>query len=119
MSHAPTGTAAFLDNAEPEAATQAAGGAGEEEAGAEELEAPDEVWEQVQVWEQDMSATDEALSYLRGVGVLAGKRKRGDELAHQPVRHSLWEQDSLEAHNEVLFGYLDGEVGALRQRKAL
>ena len=60
-----------------------------------------------------MSATDEALSDLRGVGVLAGKRKRGEELAHQPVRHSLWEQGSLEAHNEVLFGCLDGEVESL------
>ena len=52
-------------------------------------------------------------------GELAGKRKRGNELAHQPVRHSLWEQDSLEAHNELLFGCLDGEVGALQQRKAV
>ena len=60
-----------------------------------------------------MPATDEALSDLRGVGVLAGKRKRGDELAHQHVWHSLWEQDSLEAHNELLFGCLDGEVEAL------
>ena len=51
-------------------------------------------------------------------GELAGKRKRGDELDHQPVRHSMWEQDSLEAYNEVLLGYLDSEVGALRQRKA-
>ena len=33
---------------------------------------------------------------------LAGKRKREEELAYQPVRHSLWEQDSLEAYNEVL-----------------
>ena len=42
----------------------------------------------------------------------------GDELAHQHVRHSLWEQDSLEAHNELLFGCLDDEVEALQQRKA-
>ena len=103
--------------AEPEAIT--AGGAGEEEAGVGELEAPEVGWEQLQqVWELDVAAADEALSDLRGVGVLAGKRKRGDELAHQPVRRPLWEQGSLEAHNEVLFGYLDGEVGALRQRKA-
>ena len=56
------------------------------------------------MWEQDVSATDEALSDLGGAGELAGKRKRGDELAHLriPVRHSLWEQDSLEAYNEVL-----------------
>ena len=55
-----------------------------------------------------------------GAGQLAGKRKRWDELAPLPVRHSLWEQDSLEAYNEVLLGYLDSEVGALRQsiRKA-
>ena len=51
-------------------------------------------------------------------GELAGKRRREDELAHQPVRHSLWEQDSLEAYSEVLFGCLDSEVGALRQRRA-
>ena len=103
--------------AKPEAIM--AGGAGEEEAGVGELEAPEVGWEQLQqVWELDVSAADEALSDLRRVGVMAGKRKRGDELVHQPVRHSLWEQDSLEAHNEVLFGYLDDEVGALRQRKA-
>ena len=37
------------------------------------------------------------------------------------MRHSLWEQDSLdpEAHNELLFGNLDGEVEALQQRKAV
>ena len=51
-------------------------------------------------------------------GVLAGKRKSGEEQAHQPVRHSLWEQDSLEAHNELLFGCFDGEVEALQQSKA-
>ena len=50
-------------------------------------------------------------------GELAGKRKRGDELAHQPVMHSLWEQDSLEAYTEVLFGCLDSEVEALRRRR--
>ena len=72
----------------------------------------------LQACEQDMSTTDEALSDMRGVGQMTGKRKRGEELAHQPVRHSLWEQDSLEAYNEVLFGYLDSEVEALRQRKA-
>ena len=49
---------------------------------------------------------------------LAGKRKREDELTQQPTRHSLWEQGSLEACNEWLFGYLDGEVEALQQRKA-
>ena len=47
---------------------------------------------------------------------LASKRKREEELACQPVRHSLWEQDSLEAHNEVLLGCLDGEVEDLQQR---
>ena len=64
-----------------------------------------------------MSATDVALLELRGEGVLASKRKREGELVDQPVRHSLWEQGSLEAYNEVLFGCLDGEVWALRQRK--
>jgi hypothetical protein len=64
-----------------------------------------------------MAETDEALSSIR-MGVLAGKRKRGEELAQQPMRHSLWEQSSLEAYNELLFGCLDGEVEALQQRKA-
>ena len=32
----------------------------------------------------------------------AGKRKRRNALAQQPVRYSLWKQDSLEAENEVL-----------------
>ena len=68
-----------------------------EEAEIARLEASEEALEQV--CEQDTSATDEAISDMRGRGVLAGKRKRGDELAYQPVRHSLWEQDSLEAHN--------------------
>jgi hypothetical protein len=51
-------------------------------------------------------------------GEQAGKRKRRHKLAQQPVRHSLWEQDSLEALNEVLAGCLEGEVRALKQRKA-
>ena len=49
---------------------------------------------------------------------MTDKRKRGEELTHQPVRHSLWEQDSLEACNELLFGCLDEEVEALQQYKA-
>ena len=49
---------------------------------------------------------------------LAAKRKRADKLSQQPARHSLWEQESLEAMNEVLFGCLDPEVAALQQRKA-
>jgi hypothetical protein len=51
-------------------------------------------------------------------GERAGKRKRRHKLAQQPVRHSLWEQDSLEALNEVLAGRLEGEVRALKRRKA-
>ena len=42
-----------------------------------------------------------------------GRRKKGDEPAHQPVRHSLGEQSSLEAYNEFSFGCLDEEVEAL------
>jgi hypothetical protein len=72
----------------------------------------------LQVCEQDMAVTDEALSGLRRTGLLSGKRKRGEEMASQAVRHSLWEQDSLEAHNELLFGHLEPEVEALQQRKA-
>ena len=34
------------------------------------------------------------------------------------MRHSLWEQDSLEAHNELLFGCLDEETDALQQYRA-
>ena len=34
------------------------------------------------------------------------------------MRHSLWEQSSLEAYDELLFGCLDGEVATLQQRKA-
>ena len=35
------------------------------------------------------------------------------------MRHSLWEQDSLEAQNEVLAGFLEGEMRALKQKKAV
>ena len=34
------------------------------------------------------------------------------------MRHSLWEQDTLEAYNELLFGNLDAEVEAVQQRRA-
>ena len=46
-------------------------------------------------------------------GEVEGAGGKGDEPAQQPVRHSLWEQGSLEAYNELLFGCLDGEVAAL------
>ena len=49
---------------------------------------------------------------------MARGRERG-ELDSQPVRHSLWEQGSLEAYNEALFGNLDADVEALQQRKAM
>ena len=42
-----------------------------------------------------MAETDEAVSDLKGEGLLSGKMKRGDELAHQAVRHSLGEQGPL------------------------
>ena len=48
----------------------------------------------------------------------AGKGKERHKLAQQPVRHSLWEQESLEAQNEVLSGLPEDEVRALRQRRA-
>ena len=67
-------------------------GAEVEEAVTARQEASEEALEQVlQVCEQDTSATDDALSDIRGKGMLAGKRKKGEELAHQHVRHSLWE----------------------------
>ena len=71
----------------------------------------------LQECEHDMVKTYEALSDIR-MGVLAGKKKRGEELAHQHVRHSLWEQDSLEAYNELLLGCLDEEMEVLQQYKA-
>jgi hypothetical protein len=51
--------------------------------------------------------------------VLGGKKKREEELDGQPVRHSLWEQGSLKAYNELLFGNLDAEVEAVPQRRAV
>ena len=76
--------------------------------GALRLLASGEALEQMlQVCEQDMEAADGAVAEIRGV-VLGGKRRREEELDGQPVRHSLWEQGSLEAYNERLFGYLDG-----------
>ena len=36
----------------------------------------------LQVCERDMAVTDEAVSDLKGEGLLSGKRKRGDEFAH-------------------------------------
>ena len=91
-----------------------------DEARAAGLEAPDEILEQVlQVCEQDMDATCGAVAALRREAVLVSKRKREEELDCQPVRHSLWEQGSLEAYNEVLFGNLDCDVEALQQRKAV
>ena len=56
---------------------------------------------------------------MGAAGKLTGKRKRGDELAQQLVRHSMWAQGSMEVHNELLFGCLDCEVEALQQRKAV
>ena len=52
-------------------------------------------------------------------GEQTGKRERGDELAHQPVRHSLWEQGSLEAYDELLFSCRDREVEALQRKRAV
>ena len=43
-------------------------------------EAPEQM---LQVCEQDMSATDEAVSDLRGVGQKTSKRRKGEVLAHQ------------------------------------
>ena len=58
-----------------------AAGAEEEEAGAAGLEASDEILDQMlQMCEQDMDATDGVVAELRGERVLAGKRKREEEL---------------------------------------
>ena len=42
----------------------------------------------LQVCEQDMAVTDEALSDLRRTGLLSGKRKRGEETG-KPGREAL------------------------------
>jgi hypothetical protein len=72
----------------------------------------------LQVCEQDMEAADGAVAEMRGV-VLGGRRRSGKELDGQPVRHSLWEQGTMEAYNELLFGNLDAEVEAMQQRRAV
>ena len=91
-----------------------------EEARAAGLEAPDEILEQMlQVCEQDMDTACGAVAELSRDAMLVSKWKREEELDGQPVRHSLWEQGSLEPYNEVLFGNLDGDVEALQQRKAV
>ena len=51
-----------------------------------------------------------------GAGLVAGTAQ--PQLSQQPVRHSLWEQTSLEAYNDLLFGCLDPEVAALQQDTA-
>ena len=63
----------------------------------------------LQVCEQDTPATVETLLELRGKGALAGKRKRKEELADQPVRHSLWEQGPLGAGFYARQGWTSGE----------
>jgi hypothetical protein len=86
--------------------------------GALRLLASGEALEQMlQVCEQDMEAADGAMAEIRGA-VLGGKRRPEKELDGQPVRHSLWEQGTLEAYNELLFGNLDAEVEAVQQRRA-
>ena len=86
--------------------------------GALRLLASGEALEQMlQVCEQDTEAADGAVAEIRGA-VLGDKRGSEKELDGQPVRHSLWEQGTLEAYNELLFGNLDAEVEAVQQRKA-
>ena len=69
----------------------AADGAVEKEAEAAEVNVSVvALGQMLQVCEQGMPATEVALPGLGGEGVMAGKRKR-EELAGQPGRHSLWE----------------------------
>jgi hypothetical protein len=69
--------------------------------GALRLLASGETLEQMlQVCEQDMEAADGAVAEIRGA-VLGGKRRPEKELGGQPVRHSLWEQGTLEAYKQV------------------
>jgi hypothetical protein len=87
--------------------------------GALRLLASGEALEQMlQVCEQDMEAADGPVAEIRGA-VLGGKRRSEKELDGQPVRYSLWEQGTLEAYNELLFGNLDAEVEAMQQRRAI
>ena len=100
MPQCPAPTGGEVGNGEGETRGKAGGAALEEGAvdraevegaGTERLKPSEQALDQVlQECEQDMAETDAALSYI-GVGVLTGKRKRGEELAHQHVRHSLWE----------------------------
>ena len=56
-----------------------------------------------------------------GVGLVAGRctvEAAQPQVSQKPIRRSLWEQTSLEAYNELLFGCLDPEVAVLQQDKA-
>ena len=91
--------------------------AGEEEA-LRHLASGEALEQRLQECEQDMEATDGAMAEMRGA-LLGDRRRSGKEQDGQPVRHSLWEQDTLEAYNELLFGSLDAEVEAVQQRRAI
>ena len=87
-----------------------ADGAAEEEAEAAGLGAPDEALGQMlQVFEQDVPATDVTLPELRGEGMLTGKRKREKELTGQPVGHSVREQGPVGAGFYARKGWTGGE----------
>ena len=76
---------------------------GEELGEAAEL-ATEKVLEQLlRVCERDMDAADGAAAEL------------SQHFTVHPVEHSLWEQETLEAMNGVLFGCLEPEVGAMQR----
>jgi hypothetical protein len=82
-------------------------GVGEEFGEAAEL-ATEKVLEQLlRVCEKDMDAADGAAAEL------------SQHFTVHPVEHSLWEQETLEAMNGVLFGCLDPEVAAMQRKKAV
>ena len=86
-----------------------AGGAGEVEEDREAaVMASGRVLEQLlRVCEQDGNAADGAAAEL------------AQHFTVHPVGHSLWEQESLEAMDGVLFGCLDPEVAAMQRKKAV
>ena len=85
-----------------------AGGAGEvEEEGEEAMMTVGKVEQLLRVCEQDVNAADGAAAEL------------SQHFTVHPVEHSLWEQETLEAMNGVLFGCLEPEVEAMQRKKAV
>jgi hypothetical protein len=78
-----------------------------EEEGEEAMLTVGEVEQLLRVCEQDVNAADGAAAEL------------SQHFTVHPVEHSLWEQETLEAMNGVLFGCLEPEVEAMQWKKAV